>query len=68
MAQIEDTAGALGSLTSLNNNRTSSVFDVLLQANGTYQVTAKVTGSDRGVETVGVYIIWNSRACSRIPW
>ena len=57
MAQIETTAGALGSLTPLNNNQTSSVFDVLLQANDTYQVTAKVAGSDPGVETVGVYII-----------
>ena len=55
MAQIEDTAGALGGLTALNNNDTSSAFDVLLRANETYQVTAKVDDSDR--ETIGVYII-----------
>ena len=38
----------------------SSAFDVLLtmsETSETRQVTAKVTGSDPGVETVGVYII-----------
>ena len=59
MAQIEDTAGALGSLTSLNNNQTSSAFDVLLRADATYQVTAKVGDSDPDRETIGVYIIGN---------
>ena len=56
-AQIETTAGALGALTALNSVNTSSAFDVLLQANATYQVTANVTDSDRDRETVGVYII-----------
>ena len=59
MAQIETTAGALGGLTGLNNANTSSVFDVLLRANGTYQVTAKVRDSDFDRETIGVYIIGN---------
>ena len=54
-AQIETTTGALGTLAGLNNVNTSSAFDVLLQANATYQVTATVQDSDR--ETVGVYII-----------
>ena len=55
MAQIEDTTGALGSLEALHDNETSSAFDVLLQANATYQVTATVQDSER--ETTGVYII-----------
>ena len=54
-AQIETTAGALGGLADLDEANTSSVFDVLLQANGTYQVTATVKDSER--ETIGVYII-----------
>ena len=55
MAQIETTAGALGTLEPLDDKNTSSVFDVLLQADGTYQVTATVKDSKR--ETIGVYII-----------
>ena len=58
MAQIETTAGALSDLTTLNfgaDTTTSSAFDVYLQVNGSYQVTAKVKDSER--ETVGVYII-----------
>ena len=56
--QIETTEGALGALTTgTTGKNTSSAFDVHLQTNATYQVTAKVTGSDPGVETVGVYII-----------
>ena len=56
--QIETPAGAEGGLTSgTDPKETSSAFDVWLQANATYQVTAKVKGSDPGVETVGVYII-----------
>ena len=67
MAQIENTEGALGSLEALNNKVTSSAFDVLLQANATYQVTAKVKGSDPGVETVGTYIIGSPRLTVGYP-
>ena len=53
--QIEQPDGDLVSY--IADNRASSVFDAWLTMSATHQVTAKVTGSDPGVETVGVYII-----------
>ena len=57
--QIEQPDGSLGALPTNGDeaDKGSSVFDVLLTMSRTYQVTTKVTGSDPGVETVGVYII-----------
>ena len=65
MAQIEETDGDLGGLAALPATGISSALDVLLQAEKTYQVTAKVDDSDR--ETIGVYIIGSPKLTVGYP-
>ena len=65
MAQIENTDGDLGGLAGLPTTGISSALDVLLQANKTYQVTAKVDDSDQ--ETIGVYIIGSPKLTVGYP-
>ena len=63
--QIENTEGALVTLSDLNDHNTSSAFDVWLTMNATRQVNVKVAESD--IITTGTYILGTPRLTVGYP-